>query len=339
VNALAILGRWQVAVDGNRRRVFLGMKVLVTGGAGFIGSHLVERLVGEPDVQSVRVVDNFSTGDCQNLQPFMSRIELIEGNLVETDVRERAVRGIDVIFHEAAIPSVTRSVEHPAETHWNGAHLTMGLLESARRSGVRRLVFAASSSSYGETPELPKHEDMPPRPLSPYAATKVACEQYVRAYAKCYALDTVSLRYFNVFGPRQSASSPYSGVLARFSEAFCRKKTLTIFGDGEQSRDFTYVTNVVHANLLAARCPKPLGGDVLNIGAGQRTTLNEVITILNEITGERRKPEYQPGRVGDVRHSLASIERARQVLGFRPFVSLREGLVQTLAWYANSAAT
>jgi UDP-glucose 4-epimerase len=208
----------------------------------------------------------------------------------------------------------------------------MGLLESARRSGVRRLVFAGSSSSYGETPELPKHEDMPPKPCSPYAATKVACEQYVRAYAKCYAIDTVTLRYFTVFGPRQSASSPYSGVIARFCEAFCRKKPLTIFGDGEQSRDFTYVANVVQANLLAARYPKRLDGDILNIGAGQRTTLNELVSILNDITGERFKAEYQPGRVGDVRHSLASIARAHKVLGYFPFVSLKEGLVKTLSW-------
>lgn len=314
------------------------MRVLVTGGAGFIGSHLIEKLLEEPDIQLVRVVDNFSTGDRKNLQPFLSKIEVIEGDLVENGVCERSVRGIDVIFHEAAIPSVSRSVEFPAETHWNGAHLTMVLLENARRAGVRRLVFAGSSSSYGDTPELPKHEDMPPRPCSPYAATKVACEQYVRAYAKCYSLDTVSLRYFNVFGPRQNPFSPYSGVIARYCEAFCRGGPLTIFGDGEQSRDFTYVTNVVQANLLAARCPRPLGGQVLNIGGGLRTTLNGLINLLNEITGEQRKPDYHPGRVGDVRHSLASIERAREVLGYCPFVSLTEGLANTLAWYADSAA-
>jgi UDP-glucose 4-epimerase len=309
------------------------MRVLITGGAGFIGSHLVEQLLHEPGVALVRVADNFSTGARTNLEPFLDRIELIEGDLALDQVRETAVRGVDVIFHEAAIPSVPRSVEDPLEAHRNGAQVTALLAESARRAGVRRLVFAASSSAYGDSPHLPKHEDLAPTPLSPYAATKVACEQILCAYARCYPIDTVSLRYFNIFGPRQDPSSPYSGVIARFCTAFCRGDPLTIFGDGEQSRDFTYVANVVRANLLAARHPGRLQGEVFNVGAGERTSLNELVAVLNGITGQHRIPEYQPARAGDVRHSLADVRKAEAGLGYRPIVSLREGLIETLAWY------
>ncbi len=315
------------------------MKVLVTGGAGFIGSHLVERLLQEPDVSLVRVVDNFSTGERRRIEPFLPQIEMIEGDLLEDQIREQATRNIDVIFHEAAIPSVPRSVEDPLSAHRNGAHLTILLLESGRRAGVKRLVFASSSSAYGDTPRLPKQEEMLPRPLSPYAATKVACEQYLRSYANCYPLDTVALRYFNVFGPRQNPSSPYSGVIARFSLAFCRGDRLAIYGDGEQSRDFTYVANIVRANILAARHPRRLQGEVFNVGAGQRTTLNELVALYNQITGQQRQAAYLPGRSGDVRHSLADITRAREILGYHPAVSLREGLVQTLAWYRETLAS
>jgi len=247
---------------------------------------LAGQLHQEPDVTLVRVVDNFATGKHGNLGPFGRRIEMVEGDLLDEDVREQALRGVDLVFHEAAIPSVPRSVEDPLAAHRNGAHVTILLLESARQAGVRRLVFASSSSAYGDTPRLPKHEGMSPTPLSPYAATKVACEQYVRAYALCYQLDTVSLRYFNVFGPRQDPSSQYSGVIARFCLAFCSEDGLTIFGDGEQSRDFTYVENVVRANLLAACHPHPLRGEAFNVGAGQRTTLNELLALLNQITGQ-----------------------------------------------------
>jgi UDP-glucose 4-epimerase len=309
------------------------VKVLVTGGAGFVGSHLIERLVQEPDIELVRAVDNLSNSRRENLDPFLSRIEFIEGDLLQQAIREKATQGIDVIFHEAAIPSVPRSVEQPLISHQNGVHLTIQLLESARQAGVRRVVFAASSSAYGDTPRLPKQEDMPPNPLSPYAATKVACEQYLRAYARCFPIDTVSLRYFNVFGPRQNPSSQYSGVIARFCLAFCRRQPLIIFGDGEQSRDFTYIENVVQANLLAARHPESLQGNIFNIGAGQRTSLNDLVDLLNEITGQDRRPEHQAERAGDVRHSLADIARAQEQLGYHPAVSLREGLEQTLAWY------
>ncbi len=314
------------------------MRVLVTGGAGFIGSHLVEQLLQEADVTLVRVVDNYCTGAVRNLEPFLRRIDLVEGDLLDDKVRERALDGIDVVFHEAAIPSVPRSVEDPVGAHRNGAHATLLLLDGARRAGVRRLVFASSSSAYGDTPRLPKQEGMLPNPLSPYAATKVACEQYLRAFAHCYPLDTVALRYFNVFGPRQNPSSPYSGVIARFCLAFCRGDPLTIYGDGEQSRDFTCVANVVRANLLAARHPGPLKGDVFNVGAGQRTSLNGLLALFNQITGQQRQATYLPARSGDVRHSLADIERARSVLGYQPAVSLQEGLVQTLAWYRQDLA-
>jgi UDP-glucose 4-epimerase len=312
------------------------MKVLVTGAAGFIGSHLIEHLLHEPDIELVRGVDNFSTGRRKNIEPFLSKMEWIEGDLLDNKVRAQAIQGIDIVFHQAAIPSVPRSVERPVETHLNGAHLTVLLLESARQAGVRRLVFAGSSSAYGDTPQLPKKEEMAPNPLSPYAATKVACEQYVRAYARCYLLDTVILRYFNVFGPRQDPFSTYSGVIARFCQAFCRGDRLNIFGDGEQSRDFTYVSNVVHANLLAARHPVPLQGDVFNIAAGERTSLNGLVALLSKITGEKRQAEHQAERTGDVRHSLADIRKAQEILNYRPSVTLQQGLVHTLAWYRQA---
>ncbi len=315
------------------------MKVLITGGAGFIGSHLVEQLLREPGVEHIRVVDNFATGKRKNLEPFASQIELIEGDLLDDATRAHAVRDINVIFHEAAIPSVPRSVQQPVGAHMNGAHATVLLLDSARQAGVRRLVFAGSSSAYGDTPRLPKSEDMPPNPLSPYAATKVACEQYLRAFARCYPMDTVCLRYFNVFGPRQDPSSPYSGVIARFCLAFCGGGSMTIFGDGEQSRDFTYVANVVQANLLAAFHPDPLQGEIFNVGAGERTSLNQLVASLNEITGQDRQVEYKPDRPGDVRHSLADIGKARSILKYRPVVTFRAGLEQTLEWYRNDSNT
>jgi UDP-glucose 4-epimerase len=312
------------------------MKVLVTGGAGFIGSHLVERLLNEPTVTGVRVADNLATGRRENIQPFLDRIEFIEGDLGDENVRARAVTGVEVIFHEAAIPSVPRSVEAPVENHLNGAHLTLLMLDSARRHNVRRFIYAGSSSAYGESERLPKVEDMAPAPLSPYAASKLAGEHYVAAFAKCYALDAVTLRYFNVFGPRQDPASPYSGVLARFCAAFQGNGDITIFGDGEQSRDFTYVADVVQANFLAAQAPGRLAGQVLNVGTGQAQTLNAIVRALNELTGARKVPRYAPARTGDVRHSLADISRARKVLGFEPRVNFKDGLLRTLQWYGPS---
>jgi UDP-glucose 4-epimerase len=307
------------------------MHVLVTGGAGFIGSHLVERLLTEG--AKVRVIDNLSTGRAENLAPFRERIEFISADLLDDDARRRAVEGVEVIFHEAAIASVPRSVATPVESHLNGAHATLLLLESARQHRVRRLVFAASSSAYGEKEILPKDEAMIPDPVSPYAATKVACEYYLRAFARCYDLDTVSLRYFNIFGPRQDPSSPYSGVIARFCRSFVDDQALTIFGDGEQSRDFTYVTNAVEANWRAATAAGRLDGEVLNVGCGERVTLNRMLDTLNDLTGQRRRAAYAPSRAGDVRHSLADLRRIRERLGYRPIVSFKEGLAKTLEWY------
>lgn len=311
------------------------MKVLVTGGAGFIGSHLVERLLKEG--AKVRVIDNLSTGRVENLAPFRERIEFINADLRDDDARHRAVEDVDVIFHEAAIPSVPRSVANPVETHLNGAHATLLLLDSARRNNVRRLVFAASSSAYGEKDVLPEHEAMLPEPISPYAATKVACEYYLRAFARCYDLDTVSLRYFNIFGPRQDPSSPYSGAIARFCQSFLNDQPITVFGDGEQSRDFTYVANAVEANWRAATADRRLNGEVFNVGCGQRVTLNQMLQILNDLTGQQRQATYAPARAGDVRHSLASLTRIRERLGYQPIVPFREGLAKTLEWYKGPA--
>lgn len=319
--------------DGLNRRSQGAMNVLITGGAGFIGSHLVERALAEG--ATVRVLDNLSTGRLANLKPFLRPVEFLEADLLDDEARERAVKGIEVVFHEAAIPSVPRSVERPLENHLNGAHATLLLLESARRNGVRRVILAASSSAYGEKEILPKDESMLPEPISPYAATKVACEYYARAFARCYDLDTVSLRYFNIFGPRQDPSSPYSGVIARFCQSFVRDEPVTIYGDGEQSRDFTYVTNAVEANWLAATAANRLGGEVLNVGCGERMTLNRMLEILNELTGQTRKATHAPQRAGDVRHSLADLTRIRKRLGYRPLVDFRDGLARTLDWYRN----
>jgi len=314
------------------------LNVLVTGGAGFIGSHLVEALTAAGNAAAVRVLDNLSTGNIANLTPFLGRIEFLRGDLLEPETLSRAVRDIEVIFHEAAIPSVPRSVRDPVENHLHGAHATLLLLEAARQAKVRRVIYAASSAAYGEREELPKHEEMTPTPLSPYAAGKVAGEQYMRAYAHCYGMETVSLRYFNIFGPRQDPSSPYSGVIARFCQACLRGEAATIYGDGEQSRDFTYVANVVEANLLAARSQARLRGEALNVGCGERWTLNETLRLLGELSGAKTPPVYAPAREGDVRHSQADLTLTRRRLGYAPVVSFREGLRRTLAWYREAGA-
>jgi UDP-glucose 4-epimerase len=311
------------------------VNVLVTGGAGFIGSHLVERLLAEHGV-AVRVIDNLSTGRIENIQPFLPRIEFIQADLLDDDARARAVRDIDVIFHEAAIPSVPRSVDDPVTTHKSGVHATLLLLDTARRQKVRRFVFAGSSSAYGDTEVLPKHESFLPRPLSPYAASKLACEYYLQSFARCYPMDTVTLRYFNIFGPRQDPSSPYSGVIAKFCTAFIRNESLTIFGDGEQSRDFTYVANAVEANWLAATADGRLNGEVFNVGVGERITLNKLVQCLNEITGQSRTVSYEAPRAGDVLHSLADISHARERLKYAPKTNLLDGLRLTYDWYVSS---
>lgn len=303
------------------------MNVLVTGGAGFIGSHLVEALVTRGE--RVRVLDNLATGHRENLASIASEIEFVEGDLRDPDTVQAAADGMEVIYHQAALPSVTRSVQNPAASHATNLTGTLNVLLAARDRGVRRVVAASSSSVYGNTPVLPKVETMAPEPISPYAVTKLAGEHYCRVFATIYGLSTVSLRYFNVFGPRQDPASQYAGALARFVSCARRGEPYPVYGDGEQSRDFTYVENVVRANLLAGDSAFD-GGAVLNIAFGARTTLNQIISLLNELTGQNLPVHYAPPRVGDVRHSHADISRARELLGYEPAVDVREGLRRTL---------
>jgi UDP-glucose 4-epimerase len=301
---------------------------VVTGGAGFIGSHLVEALLAEG--VRVRVVDNLATGRRDNLAHLGDAYEWLEGDVADFDVCRRAVEGAEFVLHHAAIPSVPRSVQDPLESHASGPTATLNLLEASRRAGVRRFLFAASSSAYGETEDLPKHEAMVPRPLSPYAAGKLAGEHYVRVYAQTMGLDGVSLRYFNIFGPRQDPSSPYSGVISLFARAMAQGRRPVIFGDGLQTRDFTYVANVVAANLLALKAERPLAGEVYNVGTGRRISLLELVEALNAALGTRLEPELQPARAGDVRHSQAGLERIRGTLGYEPVIDFEEGLRRTL---------
>ena len=303
--------------------------VLVTGGAGFIGSHLVEALVGEG--YTVRVLDNLATGHRSNLAYLEGRYEWIEGDLADLDTCKRATEGVAYVFHQGAIPSVPRSVRDPIESHLSGPTATLNILEAARLAGVRRVMFAASSAAYGDTIELPKHEGMLPNPLSPYAAGKLAGEHYIAVYARTMGLDGVSLRYFNIFGPRQDPSSPYSGVISLFIKFMSQGQRPTIYGDGCQTRDFTYVANVVAANLAAMRSPEPLRGEVFNVGTGQRISLLDLVASLNRIFGTSLEPVFQPPRAGDVRDSLASLERIEKVLGYRPLVPFEEGLRRTVA--------
>ncbi len=306
-----------------------GEVALVTGGAGFIGSHLVEALLG--DGFRVRVVDNLATGHLSNLSQLNGRYEWIEGSVSNFAVCQRAVEGVDYVFHQAAVPSVPRSVREPLPAHESGPTATINMLEAARLAGVRRFIFAASSSAYGDTTELPNHEEMLPRPLSPYAAGKLAGEHYVRVYAQTMGLDGVSLRYFNIFGPRQDPSSPYSGVISIFIERMSRGERPTIFGDGTQTRDFTYVANAVAANLAAMRHSGPLGGQALNVGTGERIRLLDLFESLNSILGTKLEIDFQSCRSGDVRDSLASLVRISQVLGYKPLVPFEEGLRRTVA--------
>lgn len=302
--------------------------VIVSGGAGFIGSHITEMMLGEGF--RVRVVDNLSTGHRENLAHLGDAYEWLEGDLAEFEVCKEAVAGATYVFHEAAVPSVPRSVKEPLESHASGPTATLNFLEAARQAKVRRFVFAASSSAYGNTDELPKHEAMLPRPLSPYAAGKLAGEHYVRVYARTMGLDAVSLRYFNIFGPRQDPSSPYSGVISRFAQMMSAGKRPVIFGDGHQTRDFTYIANAVSANLLAIRAEEPLRGAALNVGTGRRISLRTLVQTINEILGTQLEPEYQPARAGDVMDSQASLDRIRVVLGYQPVVDFEEGLRRTL---------
>ena len=301
---------------------------LVTGGAGFIGSSIAEALLAAGD--TVRILDDFSSGRRENVQSLPGRHELIEGTIVDPETVTRAMRGVEVVFHEAAIPSVFRSVEEPQATMLAGVQGTTVVLDAARRAGVRRVVFAASSSAYGETPTLPKVETMVPQPLSPYAVSKLTCEHLMRVFAGLYGLETVSLRYFNIFGPRQDPKSEYAAVVPKFVTAALRKERPVVFGDGEQTRDFCFIENAVRANLLGATTSRKLRGEVVNISCGERISLNKLLEYLRELTGEKLDADYRPSRAGDVRDSLADVTAARELLGYEPRVDVREGLKRTL---------
>jgi nucleoside-diphosphate-sugar epimerase len=308
-------------------------KYLVTGAAGFIGRSIAAALVERGE--SVRGIDNFSTGKRENLAG-LEGIELIEGDLTDPAICKKACTGVEIVFHEAALASVPRSIGDPAKTHAHCASATLNVLLAAREAGVRRVVYAASSSAYGDTPTLPKHEEMAPNPMSPYAVAKLAGEHYMRVFTRVYGLETVSLRYFNVFGPYQDPHSQYTGVLASFCRKMLAGEKPTIYGDGEQSRDFTYIENVVNGNLLAAAAPSELvAGRVINLATGTRISLNQVFALLCELTGYSGEPAYDASRAGDVRHSLAAIGLAEQLLGYRPAISFHEGLRRTVQWYRS----
>jgi len=307
---------------------------LVTGGAGFIGSHIAAALIDRG--ARVRIIDDLSTGYRQNVEDVGGDIDFIQASLTDRQAVRRALEDVEWVFHEAAIPSVPRSVAAPEETHEASVNATFSLLLAARDQKVRRLVYAASSAAYGDQPELPKREDMRPDPLSPYAVAKLVGEYYCRVFSRVYGLDTVSLRYFNVFGPRQDPGSQYSGVLSRFIDAALNAKQPTIYGDGEQSRDFTYIANVVDANLKAAESDSAVG-QVINIANGERVTINEVFEMVKKLTGRANlEAEYAPPRTGDVRDSLADLSLARSLLGYTPQVGLEEGLRSTIDWWTSS---
>ncbi len=310
------------------------MRYLVTGGAGFIGSHIVDALVARGE--QVVVLDDFSSGKTQNLAAARGAIELVRGSICDLDAVRQACHGVDFVLHQAARTSVPRSVEDPLETNHVNIDGTLNVLLAARDAKVKRVVFAASSAVYGETPALPKAESMAPVPISPYGVTKYVGELYAQVFGRTYGLENVSLRYFNVFGPRQDADSPYSGVLSKFCTALLAGQTPVIFGDGSQSRDFTYVENVVQANLLACEA-KDVSGMVLNVGTGARITLNEVLEMLGRISGRPSKPEHLPPRTGDILHSQADISLARKHLGYSPTVGFEEGLRRTWEWYKQQA--
>jgi UDP-N-acetylglucosamine/UDP-N-acetyl-alpha-D-glucosaminouronate 4-epimerase len=308
--------------------------VAVTGGAGFIGSHIAGTVAASG--AKVRIIDDLSTGHRENLDELSGNIEFIEGSVADTALMMRALKDVEVVFHEAAIPSVPRSVEDPEQTHLASVDGTFNLLMTSRQQKVRRVVYAASSSAYGDQPTLPKVEDMAPDPLSPYAVAKLVGEYYCQVFTRVYGLETISLRYFNVFGPRQDPGSQYSGVVSRFISALCSNQTPVIFGDGEQSRDFTYIDNVVSANLKAATTSKGVG-QVINVALGERITLNQLLGELKQLIGcTDVVAEYREPRVGDVRHSLADITRAQELLGFDPVIELREGLQRTVDWWKAS---
>ena len=311
------------------------MKILVTGGAGFIGGHLVDALLAQG--ATVRVIDNFATGRRENIDRVRDRIEFIEGDICDPAASEAAVHGVEVVFHEAAIPSVARSVADPVASTRANVGGTVQMLDAARKAGVRKFVYAASSSAYGDTPTLPKIETMTPRPMSPYAISKLAGEHYVSVFGRLYGFETVSLRYFNVFGPRQDPRSEYAAVIPRFVTDILAGRRPSIFGDGEQTRDFCFIENVVSANLLAAKATTR--GEVVNIACGARVSLNALIALVNMELGTDVQAVHGPGRPGDVRDSLADIGAAQRLLGYEVLFDLRAGLRKAIDWYrANTPA-
>lgn len=309
-------------------------KVLVTGGAGFIGSNLADELIRQG--ARVNIIDDFTTGFRENLDEIKGDFDFIEGDINDDSAVAKAIEGVEIVFHQAALPSVPRSVEDPAETHRVCVNGTVNMLIKSRDAGVKRFIYAASSSAYGDQPVLPKVETMKPDPLSPYAAAKLAGELYCRAFNNVYGLETVALRYFNVFGPRQNPASMYSGVISRFIDALMSGETPVIFGDGEQSRDFTYIANVVNANIKAAQTTKGLG-ETMNAANGDRITLNELLEVLKKITGRTEAvAEFREPRNGDVKDSQADNRRAVECLQYEQLVGLEEGLRNTIDWWKNS---
>ena len=308
--------------------------VLVTGGAGFIGSHIASALLAEG--ARVRILDDLSTGHTENIDEIGRGVDFVQGSVADPEALKRALDGVELVFHEAAIPSVPRSVEDPEQTHIASVDGTFSLLLAARDRKVRRVIYAASSSAYGDQPTLPKLEDMSPDPLSPYAVAKLVGEYYCKVFTRVYNLETISLRYFNVFGPRQDPGSQYSGVVSRFISCLLNNEQPVIYGDGEQSRDFTYIDNVVSANLKAAETKEGIGG-VFNVANGDRVTLNQLLDELKDLTGNLHvTAEYKEARVGDVRHSLADVTAAKQLLGYESIVGLRDGLQRTIDWWKTS---
>jgi nucleoside-diphosphate-sugar epimerase len=311
---------------------------LITGIGGFIGSSLARALLERGE--QVRGVDNFSTGKRENISGILGRIDFQQADLLDLDAMREACTGVDYVLHQAAIPSVPKSVLDPLGSNRVNLDGTVNLLVAARDAKVKRVVYAASSSAYGDTPKLPKHEGMAPDPISPYAVAKLAAEHYMISFYRCYALETVALRYFNIFGPRQDPSSPYSGVLAKFITLMLRGEQPTIFGDGEQSRDFTYIDNAVEANLLACSVPaERAAGQMFNVATGRRVTLNEAFKVLQGLTGYSGAPGYNAERGGDIKHSLADISKAQSHLGFQPAIDFEEGLRRTVEWYRSGAKT
>ena len=308
---------------------------LITGVAGFIGSNLAHELVRRGE--KVLGFDNFATGKRENVQELDGNIEFRELDLLDAGAVAEACRGVDFILHQAAIPSVPKSVADPVTSHNVNINGTLNLLMGARAAGVKRVVYAASSAAYGDTPTLPKREDMLPNPISPYAVQKLTGELYMSSFTRVYGMQTVSLRYFNIFGPRQDPSSQYSGVLAKFISQMLAGNTCTIFGDGEQSRDFTYIENAVNANLLACAAPaEKVSGRMFNVATGTRFSLNETFRALASIIGYKSEPQYAEPRAGDVKHSLAEISRAREAMGYQPTVNFEDGLRRTVEWYKQA---